>query len=213
MECLSGYMFKNKVFLGLIILVVLGVVGYTFFGEETTVSTNDYIVQLEQERKGKDQFFLKSEQSPLEDKTNFKGLNYFTPNPAFKIVADVIAYDSTDKQVAVAMTDGSTETYQKYGFAVFTINDTPCKLLIYQHDKGLSILFRDATTPEETYGGGRYLDFKAEEIKNNQLAIDFNKSYNPYCAYNHRFACPLPPKENTLALRVEAGEKIFDAHD
>jgi len=203
-------MFKNKFFLGIIIIVVLGVVGYTFFGEETTVSTDDYIAQIEQERKDKNQFFLDSDQSPLENKATFKGLNYFTPNATFKIVADFVAYDSTDKQVTIAMTDGSTEIYQKYGYAAFEVNNVPCKLLIYQHDKGLSILFRDTTTPEETYGGGRYLDFKTEEVKNNKLTIDFNKAYNPYCAYNHRFACPLPPKENTLSVRIKAGEKLYE---
>lgn len=214
-------MLKNKFLLGLIAVVILGVIGYTFFGEETTVSDDDYVAQLNQERKDKDSFFLNSEQSPLEEKTNFKGLNYFTPNPTFKITANVIPYHSTaqDKQVAVPMTDGSVETYEKYGFAEFTLAGESeaaelnvYRLLIYKHDKGLSILFKDATAPQETYGGGRYLDFKTEDIKEGKLTIDFNNAYNPYCAYNHTYSCPIPPKENTLPVRIEAGEKIFEVN-
>lgn len=214
-------MLKNKFLLGLIAVVILGVIGYTFFGEETTVSDDDYVAQLNQERKDKDSFFLNSEQSPLEEKSNFKGLNYFAPNPTYKIVANIIPYHSTaqDRQVAVPMTDGSVETYEKYGFAEFTLAGESeaaelnlYRLLIYKHDKGLSILFKDATAPQETYGGGRYLDFKTEDIKEGKLTIDFNNAYNPYCAYNHTYSCPIPPKENTLPVRIEAGEKIFEVN-
>lgn len=211
-------MLKNKFLLGLIIAVIVGVIGYTFFGEETHVSADDYAAQLNQERKDKDNFFRNSDQSPLPDKTNFKGLVYFPPDPAFKVVATVIPYHSTaqDKQIAVPMTDGSTETYEKYGFAEFTLPGESkaaslnvYRLLIYKHDKGLSILFRDATAPGETYGGGRYLDFKTDEVTVGKLTIDFNNAYNPYCAYNPNFSCPIPPKENTLPVRVEAGEKKY----
>jgi uncharacterized protein (DUF1684 family) len=211
-------MFKNKFLLGLIVLVILGVIGYTFFGEETTVSDDDYIAQINQERKDKDNFFRNSEQSPLEDKATFIGLTYFSPNPDYKIMASIVPYTAQDKQVKVPMTDGGTETYEKYGFAEFTLAGQSeakeldvYRLLVYKHDKGLSILFRDATAPQETYGGGRYLDFKIEDIKDGKLTIDFNNAYNPYCAYNSTFSCPIPPKENTLPVRIEAGEKSFDA--
>jgi len=204
-------MFKNKFFLGLIIVTTLGVIGYTFLGNETTVSTDEYAAQIEQERRDKDNFFKNSEQSPVQKKADFKGLNYFAPNASFKVVADVLPYDSTDKKVAISMTDGSTETYEKYGYAEFRLdNTTPQRLLIYKHEGGLSMLFRDATTPTETYGGGRYLDFAESDIKDGKIVIDFNKAYNPYCAYNYTFACPLPPKENTLTIRIEAGEKKFE---
>lgn len=210
-------MFKNKFLLGLIVLVIVGVIGYTFFGEETTVSDDDYVAQINQERKDKDNFFRNSEQSPLEDKATFTGLAYFPPNPDYKIIANIVPYTAQDKQAQIPMTDGSTETYEKYGFAEFTLTAGKeatelYRLLIYKHDKGLSILFRDATAPQETYGGGRYLDFKTEEVKDGKLTIDFNNAYNPYCAYNHTFACPLPPKENTLPIRIEAGEKIFEVN-
>ena len=83
------------------------------------------------------------------------------------------------------------------------------RLLIYKHESGLSILFRDATAPKETYGGGRYLDFKLDEVSDSKLAIDFNKAYNPYCAYASGFKCPIPPRENALNVAIKAGEKNF----
>ncbi|NBB19999.1 DUF1684 domain-containing protein [Runella sp. CRIBMP] len=213
-------MLKNKFLQLLIAIVIIGVIGYTFFGEETTVSDADYVAQLEKDRKEKDKFYQDSDTSPIGDKAAFKGLNYFAPNPAYKVVATIIPYHAQDKQVAVPMTDGSTTTYEKYGFAEFTLPDASkaaelnvYRLLIYKHEKGLSILFRDATAPQETYGGGRYLDFKTDDITDGKLTLDFNVAYNPYCAYNPTYACPIPPKENNLPVRVEAGEKIYEKHE
>ncbi|MFN4144412.1 MAG: DUF1684 domain-containing protein [Runella sp.] len=200
-------MLKNKFLQGLIALVVLGVIVYTFLGEETTVSTDEYTAQIEKERKDKDQFFKNSPQSPLLQKEGFKGLKYFPADQAYKVIASIEPYEKDDKEVKVPLTDGTTDTYQKLGFAVFTLKDTPCRLLVYQHSEGISILFRDGTTSKDTYGGGRYLDFKLSDIQNNRLTIDFNKAYQPYCAYNPTYACPIPPQENTLPVRVEAGEK------
>jgi uncharacterized protein (DUF1684 family) len=84
-------------------------------------------------------------------------------------------------------------------------------LILYQHDTGdFFIPFKDKTAPTETYGGGRYLDLPLKNAKNNQLRVDFNLAYNPFCAYNEDFACPIPPAENTLPIRIEAGEKLFN---
>ena len=209
-------MFKNKFVIGLIIAVIVGVIGYTFLGEETTVSDADYVLETEQERKDKDKFFRDSEESPFRKTGDFKGINYFPPNSTYRVIATVVPYHATDTKVTVPMTDGTTVTYEKYGFAEFTFLGESAaadlnvyRLLIYKHESGLSILFRDATAPKETYGGGRYLDFKIDEVKDSKLTIDFNKAYNPYCAYNHDYSCPIPPKENTLSVRIEAGEKIY----
>ena len=70
------------------------------------------------------------------------------------------------------------------------------------------IPFTDLTNGEETYGAGRYLDFKIPESE--KVIIDFNLAYNPYCAYNHSYSCPIPPKENNLNIKIEAGEKTFE---
>jgi uncharacterized protein len=76
----------------------------------------------------------------------------------------------------------------------------------------LFVPFTDATTGNETYGSGRYIDLRLGDIKNNTVLLDFNKCYNPYCAYTSGYNCPIPPKENRLAVAVKAGEKVFPKH-
>jgi uncharacterized protein (DUF1684 family) len=73
----------------------------------------------------------------------------------------------------------------------------------------LFVPFKDLSSGKETYGGGRYLDFETTAIKEDLVILDFNKAYNPYCAFSSGFSCPIPPKENHLNVRVEAGEKNF----
>ena len=77
-------------------------------------------------------------------------------------------------------------------------------------DNYLFLPFLDDTNGEESYGGGRYIDLRIP--KNDELVIDFNKAYNPYCAYNEKYSCPIVPRENYLALKVEAGVKVFKKH-
>ncbi|MEO5563258.1 MAG: DUF1684 domain-containing protein [Chitinophagaceae bacterium] len=117
-------------------------------------------------------------------------------------------------------TSGALKSINRvYGIMHFTINDTAVKLNIYQsqdlmnvtaYKEYLFLPFTDATTGEETYSGGRYIDLTIADIKNNNLVIDFNKAYNPYCAYvSGKYNCPIPPKENRLAVAIKAGEKTF----
>ena len=111
-----------------------------------------------------------------------------------------------------------TKHYYRYGRLSFKLGDSLLHLTIYQskdlmtneqYKDYLMIAFTDLTTGDESYGSGRYLDFIMGDIKNNTLTIDFNKAYNPYCAYATGFNCPLPPKENNLAVSIMAGEKAF----
>lgn len=111
--------------------------------------------------------------------------------------------------------------YRVYGIIHFKIHDTLVTLNIYQSqslmmtDKyrdHLFIPFTDATSGEESYSGGRYIDLEIGDIKGNSYKIDFNKAYNPYCAYvSEGYSCPLPPKENQLNVMVRAGEKEYNA--
>ena len=105
------------------------------------------------------------------------------------------------------MSDGSEEVYRKFAHAVFSLKDKPCRLLVVKLNDTYSILFRDITSGKETYGGGRYLEIDPANLTNNHAVLDFNSAYNPYCAYNPDYACPLPPAENTLLIAVKAGEK------
>lgn len=109
--------------------------------------------------------------------------------------------------------------YRVYGKIKFTINDTTVYLNIYQsqdlmatqqYRDHLFIPFTDATSGDETYIGGRYFDFEIKDIKDNKLVVDFNKAYNPYCAYvTGKYNCPIPPSENRLLVAIRAGEKAF----
>ncbi len=109
--------------------------------------------------------------------------------------------------------------YRVFGTVYFTITDTAVTLNIYQsqdlmqtekYKDHLFIPFTDVTSGEETYSSGRYYELDINDIKNNQLVIDFNKAYNPYCAYvSDKYNCPIPPKENFLPVAIRAGEKVF----
>lgn len=109
--------------------------------------------------------------------------------------------------------------YRVYGTLTFTIRDTVQRLNVYQsqslmqtdqYRNYLFIPFTDATSGRETYAVGRYYDLMADEIENGKVVIDFNKVYNPYCAYVSRvYNCPIPPKENRLSIAIRAGEKAY----
>src|SRR5678815_2770460 len=111
------------------------------------------------------------------------------------------------------------QTYRVYGTVSFTIHDTLVKADIYQsqdllgnpkYKDYLALMFTDKTTGDQTYHAGRYIDLTTGDIKNDQLVIDFNKAYNPYCAYvKGKYSCPIPPSENYLPVAIEAGEKSF----
>lgn len=174
------------------------------------MSDEAYASSIAQQRKEKDEFFRTSAESPLENKTTFTGLRYFEPNQEYRIQARLTPYDGEAKELQVTYTDGSTDTYEKMAFADFTINGTPQRLLLLKNEGTISVLFRDATSGKQTYGGGRYIDIPVDEARENTLIIDFNKAYNPYCAYAPDFACPLPPAENTLNVAIEAGEKYLE---
>lgn len=112
--------------------------------------------------------------------------------------------------------------YRTYGIIHFKINDATVTLNIYQsqdlmtttqYRDHLFIPFTDATSGEETYESGRYIDLDISDIKNNKLIVDFNKAYNPYCAYvSGKYNCPIPPAENRLNVAIRAGEKAFGEH-
>ena len=111
------------------------------------------------------------------------------------------------------------KNYRVYGIIRFTINDTAVTLNVYQsqdlmassqYKDHLFIPFTDATSGQETYESGRYIDLEIKDITNDKVMIDFNKAYNPYCAYvSGKFNCPIPPAENRLAVAITAGEKSF----
>jgi len=117
------------------------------------------------------------------------------------------------KMLELPMTDGSVERYLRHSFAEFELKGESVRLLLLQaadetDKKNFFLAFADDTSGGESYGGGRYLNLRQDGQQS--ITIDFNLAYNPYCAYNPDFACPIPPKENILDIPIRAGEKNYD---
>lgn len=152
-----------------------------------------------------------------EEIDEFGGLDYFDFDSTFQIEATFIK--KKGKRFKMPTSTDRTPIYRRYGLIQFAINDSIFELEVYQNmalrkEEGfedyLFIPFRDGTSRIETYGGGRYLDVRIPDGK--ELLIDFNLAYNPYCAYSHRYSCPIPPVVNTLDVKIMAGEKTPIGH-
>lgn len=164
-------------------------------------------------RAAKDRFFREDPQSPLtpEQRQTFGGLSYFPDEPALVVRALPEVFPEP-KLVEMETSLGETATYVRWGRARFTVDGQDAALTIYR-DPGsgsLFVPFQDALRGQETYGAGRYLE--AEHLPDGQVLLDFNEAYNPYCAYNDDWSCPLPPAENRLSVPIRAGEKLFPGH-
>jgi uncharacterized protein (DUF1684 family) len=196
----------NKWLLFLIPVIAL----LAYYSIPTTKPVDETGADVAKIRSDKDENFRNSDESPIKDKASFKGLNYYSFNKDYIIDFALEKAEKTET-VDIKMTDGTTEKLILFGKIKGEFKDFTIALSIYQRENGDFFLpFKDKTAPTETYGGGRYLDLPLKNAKNNQLRVDFNLAYNPFCAYNEDFACPIPPAENTLPIRIEAGEKLFN---
>ena len=206
------FMFKNKFFLLSVLAVVVAIIAYSFIGNEEAKSSqsvdNEYVKSIQNIRSDKDSYLKKDTASPIEDKVKFVGLKYFEVNPAFKVTGKIDKVTS-GQTINITMSGGEVEEYEAYGNVKFEIEGVKCVLKIFKTPEGnLFLPFKDFTSNKETYGAGRYLDFGVNDVNGNEITIDFNKAYHPYCAYNHTFTCPVPPAENTLNVAVKAGERL-----
>jgi uncharacterized protein (DUF1684 family) len=196
----------NKWFLFLIPVIAI----LAYLSIPSTKPVDETGADVTKIRSDKDENFRNSDESPIQNKASFKGLNYYSFNKEY-IVDFVLEKAEKAETVELKMTDGTTEKLIFFGFIQAEFKSFTLKLKLYQHEDGNFFLpFKDKTAPTETYGGGRFLDLPLTNVKNNRLRVDFNLAYNPYCAYNEDFACPIPPAENTLPIRIEAGEKNFN---
>ena len=163
-------------------------------------------------RKAKDQYFGGEQDSPLtpEQRKRFRGLQYFPENPELRFVLSVEEFPSDARDVIqMATSSGEAAPHLRWGQLKFEVDGTPVVLTVYGNVDGNEYFlpFMDVTTGEESYSGGRYLDLPAAE--EGRLLVDFNYAYNPYCAYNPDWSCPIPPIENRLPVAITAGEKTF----
>jgi len=179
--------------------------------------TEQEIEMLLQTRKEKDLFLKHHPQSPIPQdvRGQFKGLNYFPVNPSYRFLCRLNRYRKP-AFVRMMTSTGEERNYLKVGYVRFTIEGEAQTLQAYKathehNHKGerenLFIPFKDATSGKETYGTARYLEI--EEAEDCVFLVDFNKAYNPYCAYSEAYSCPFPPVENWLEVAVKAGEKKF----
>lgn len=201
---------KNIVIL-LIVVMVLGSLIYTLSsGGE---STEQYTERIEAERERQFKYLKFNLESPLTEsqKKELDQLSFYPVDEAFKVKARVEPIEAK-KMVQIPLTDGSVEKYVRHSFAVFDLNGQEVKLLLLQaanegDKRNFFLAFADQTSTEDTYGGGRYLNLRQDGQRS--ITIDFNLAFNPYCAYNPDYACPIPPKENILEIPIPAGEKNY----
>ncbi len=172
--------------------------------------------QLVDFRNAIDDFMEHHPQSPLtgEQRDEFKTLNYYEENKNLIMEVEVERFSDDEPLIEMTTNTGDIQFYRRWGQFSFDVADEEAALVIYSDEHGheFFIPFRDSTNGHETYGAGRYLDNQrpgVQRIGENQFEIDFNYAYNPYCAYNSAYSCPLPPRENWLNVPIEAGEKDF----
>ena len=201
----------NKKILSVIVAVgFVAIMIYNFKG--TTLSTEGYAEKIIADRQVKDTEF-KTDDSPLTDeqKPGFEALSYFPVAEKYKVRAEYHKNQS-NQIVKINITDGSQREYYVHGNAHFHLEGKELDITVYQpvnaEAEYLFIPFYDKTSADQTYGGGRYVE--PVLLGNNTLEIDFNLAYNPYCAYNHNYRCPIPPQNNSLDVAILAGEKMPD---
>jgi len=163
-------------------------------------------------REQKDDNFRKSIKSPIKDKDNFGGLNYFPYSEKYRVNA-FVTFTNDTQLISMPRTDGKRSFYTAFAKASFKIDGQLQTLMMYrypddhQNKPMLFVPFFDASNGDKTYGGGRYLDV---ELNNNKsIIIDFNYAYNPFCVYNYQYTCPITPAENKLTVPIPAGEKTY----
>lgn len=168
--------------------------------------------QVESYRREKDEFFAEHPQSPVapDDRDDFTGLDYFDPDPEYRVAATVEVHDRPES-VEMDVSAGRPQRYLRVATLRFDVDGEEYELAGYQQEgeDGLFVPFRDKTTGQQTYEDGRYMEFEPEgELEDGgEVILDFNLAYSPFCAYSETFACPLPPEENWLETEIRAGEK------
>ncbi len=169
-----------------------------------------YVEEIKQIRRQQTKDFLNKDSSPLDDKdrATFLGLDYFPANEKYKVKCALIP-EGNPFTFSMKTTTDRLPTYQKVARLEFEFEGRKRTLFAYRDegsmDGSLFVPFTDKTNGNSTYKMGRYIDIYPSE--SDDLYLDFNLCYNPYCAYSDRWSCPIPPAENTLDIAIEAGVK------
>tara|TARA_R110002049_G_scaffold216946_2_gene388368 strand:+ start:292 stop:897 length:606 start_codon:yes stop_codon:yes gene_type:complete len=193
---------------------LLLLIGISFFyANGITQNRYDLAVKFQQDMNME---YADSLESPLtdEDRLKFTGLPFF-PIDTNLIVTAKVDVLSDQEVFEMETTTDRLPLYRPYYTASFSIDTLDFSLTIYQsedlktragYEKYLFLPFTDITNGDESYGGGRYIDLEITE--SDSIIIDFNRAYNPYCAYNKKYSCPIPPRENDVNYAIRAGVKF-----
>jgi uncharacterized protein len=192
----------KKLFTGLLVLAITYGYGQDFYKDSMTSYQVTY-VQNHEVVTGADKELMR----------------FFPVDEKYRVTA-LFEKKNDSKWFSMETSGTMRKIFRVYGVLRLVINDTTVRMNIYQSQNLLNsdeykdqlfLPFTDLTSGEETYGGGRYIDLVIGDITDNKIVIDFNKAYNPYCAYvSGKYNCPIPPKENDLPVAIPAGEKLFE---
>lgn len=190
---------------------------YSFTG---TSQNEDLFKSAREFQEELDREYADPKESPLDKKDlkEFNGLDFFDIDPEYIVKAEFVRTPS-EASFAMRTSTDRLPKYVKYGELYFNLKGKDLKLNLYQNQEltqdpeyfdYLFLPFTDLTNGRSTYEGGRYIDLRIPDSK--EVILDFNKAYNPYCAYSGKYSCPVPPKENDLEIEIFAGVKAFDKH-
>ena len=202
-------------------ILILLIIGILFPAQGSLIAgggEDEALISLQEKRvtewrRERDQFFKNHVRSPLtpKEKRDFKGVKYYPFDPKYVFVGQIerhILHINNPEYYAIFLTNkGTSKRYLRYGKFHFKLDGKEYTVEIYKSilSDALFIPFKDKTNGKESYGGGRYID--AEILPGYKMVLDFNMAYYPSCAYNDKFICVLPPKENTLDFEIRAGER------
>ncbi|OLZ42382.1 hypothetical protein A6E15_16025 [Natrinema saccharevitans] len=186
-----------------------------------SIDVDRWRTELESKRAEKDDFFADHPQSPIppEERDDFAGLDYFEPDPDYRVTATATVHDDPEV-VLMDTTAGREMRYLRVATLEFELDrededleDGTFELAAYQQEspdaQPLFVPFRDKTTGQQSYDGGRYMELEPDRdlADGDEIVVDFNLAYSPFCAYSDTFDCPLPPEENWLEVAIPAGER------
>lgn len=202
-------------YLSLYVFLIFVSVSFDLAAQNTDLMNSAKEFQMELDAK-----YADPEKSPLDEKDlkEFRGLDFFDIDPEYIVKAEFVRTPA-EAPFAMKTSTDRLPVYVKYGELYFDLKGDEFKLNVYQNQELLQdpeyfdylfLPFTDLSNGRSTYGGGRYIDLRIPETK--EVTIDFNKAYNPYCAYSGKYSCPIPPKENDLKLEILAGVRSFDKH-
>lgn len=209
----------NKLVMGRLLLLLSLLTSFLLFYHFKSVDENtlEHNQEIKVWQKEMNLSFSDSITSPLmnKDRIQFEGLNFYPINIKYRVTAHFERLNN-EKEFEMKTTTNRRPIYKRFGIASFKIDDKKFSINIYQNVKYakmdkykayLFMLFTDLSSGKQSYAGGRYIDLKIP--LGDEIVIDFNKSYNPYCAYNYKYSCPIPPEEDHIEFEILAGCKEY----